>query len=56
MKMNEKEVVDLMKSSKTEREWNDNADKVKKACDGYPSFWYGAIVMSGVMSEVTSSF
>jgi len=49
--MTEKEVIELMSSSKNEAEWNENCDKVKKACNGYPSFWYGAIVLSGLMDR-----
>jgi len=49
--MNQQEVVDLMKSSKNEQEWNDNCDKVKKACGGYPDFWYPAVIMSGLAKE-----
>lgn len=48
---NQQEVEDLMKSSKSEKEWNENCDKVKKACGGYPPFWYSAIVMSGLASK-----
>ena len=49
------DVVTLMKSSKNEQQWNDNCDKVKAANGGnYPSFWFVAINLSGVMS-VTSS-
>jgi len=50
--MNEQEVVKLMKTSKTEEEWNNNCDKVKKACDGYPPFWYQAIILSGLMASL----
>ena len=46
--MNQQQVVDLMKSSKSETEWNQNCDKVKAACGGYPDFWYREIVMSGL--------
>jgi len=47
------EVVELMKTSRSEVEWNANCDRVKEACGGdYPSFWYTAIVMSGVMDSV----
>ena len=46
--MNEQEAVKLMKSSNTEAEWNDNCNKVKAACGGYPTFWYSAILQSGV--------
>jgi hypothetical protein len=54
--MTEQEVVDLMKSSKTEDEWNANCDKVKKAFDGYPSFWFSAIILSGVHGETVAAF
>ena len=54
--MNEQEVVALMKSSKSEAEWNANCDKVKKACGGYPPFWYSAIVLSGVAAKTATGF
>ncbi len=38
----------LMESSASESEWNANADKVKKANNGYPSFWFPTIVASGL--------
>lgn len=54
--MSEQQVVDLMKSSKTSHEWNDNCDKVKRACGGYPPFWYPAIIASGVAAMTQSQF
>ena len=54
--MNEQEVVALMKSSKSEDEWNANCDKVKKVCGGYPPFWYSAIVLSGIAAQIAASF
>lgn len=55
--MNEEEVKDLMKSSQTEAEWNANCNKVKAAFGGvYPSFWYQAIVASGLSREMTQIF
>ncbi len=54
--MTEQEVVALMKTSKTEAEWNKNCDKVKAACGGYPEFWFRALVISGVMRETTAAF
>lgn len=45
-------VRDLMRSSKNEKEWNDNCDLVKKANNGYPSFWYAEIILSGLITEV----
>ena len=56
LEMSEPEVVNLMKSSKNEQEWNDNADKVKKACGGYPSFWYVAIILSGVIAKTQATW
>lgn len=52
--MNEEEVVDLMDSSRSESEWNDNAAKVKQACGGFPVFWYRAIVASGLINRVAA--
>lgn len=46
-----KGVVEHMESSTSERDWNDRCDQVKAANDGYPSFWYSAVVLSGVMAR-----
>ena len=54
--MNQEEVVKLMESSKSEQEWNDNCDKVKKACGGYPPYWFAAINVSGLAKRVLESF
>ena len=49
------DVVSLMQSSKSESAWNDNCDKVKAANGGdYPSFWFAAIIMSGVINMAFS--
>jgi hypothetical protein len=45
-------VVALMKSSRSEAEWNANCDKVKATNNGYPSFWYKTIIASGLMSSI----
>lgn len=50
--MNQQEVIALMNSSKTEDEWNTNADIIKKKCGGWPPFWYAAIIASGLIQEV----
>ena len=50
------EVVNLMQSSKSEKEWNENADKVKAANGGYPGWWYAEIVLSGVMSKTVANW
>jgi hypothetical protein len=55
--MNEKEVVDLMESSRSEKEWNANCDKVKEACGGlYPMFWYEAITASRLLNRVRATW
>lgn len=54
--MNQQQVIDLMKSSKSESEWNDNCKKVKNECGCYPSFWWPAIVLSGLMAQVTATW
>ena len=54
--MTQCEVVALMKSSRSESEWNANCNKVKKACGGYPDFWHSAIVLSGVAAETAKKF
>lgn len=50
------QVVALMESSKSEAEWNVNRDKVKAACGGYPTFWYDAIIQSGLASRVAAGW
>lgn len=50
--MTETEVVNLMESSTSEKEWNSNCDKVKRRCNGYPDFWYAAVIQSGVANAV----
>lgn len=52
--MNREDVKNLMRSSKTENEWNENCDKVKKEFNGYPDFWYMDIIMSGLLNETKS--
>lgn len=52
--MSEQEVIDLMKSSKSNAEWNANCNIVLKEYNGvYPSFWYKAIIASGLESKTT---
>lgn len=50
------EVVALMSGSKSEQEWNANCDRVKKDFNGYPPFWYPAIVASGLAQRTAESF
>lgn len=53
--MTEVEVVELMETSQTEAEWNENCSIVKAAFGGqYPPFWWNEIKLSGVMAKVTA--
>jgi len=54
--MDKSEVIALMESSKSDNEWNENCDKVKDACNGYPDYWYREIVMSGLCDRVSQKF
>lgn len=49
-------VAKLMASSKSERDWDDNADKVKAANNGYPSFWFEKIENSGLAAATNAKF
>lgn len=53
----EGEVEALMSSSKSEAEWNANAELVKKRFGGeYPLFWYRTVVASGLYSLVAATW
>ena len=54
--MNEQEVVALMKSSKSEAEWNANCETVQESYGDYPPFWYSAIILSGLATTTMASF
>lgn len=47
------EVKTLMASSQTQEEWNAHCAQVKAAHGGhYPTFWYSAIITSGLWQRV----
>jgi hypothetical protein len=54
--MTQQQVIDLMSSATSERDWNDKCDQVKAAFNGYPSFWYSAIILSGLASKVQANW
>ena len=54
--MNQEQVLELMRSSKNETEWNANFDKVKSACGGYPDFWFSSIILSGLLKQVSAKW
>lgn len=48
-------VIALMESSETRKQWNANCDRVIAANNGdYPEFWHEAIVRSGIAGAVIS--
>lgn len=49
--MDPRELVELMASAKSEKDWNDKCDFVIKTCGGYPSFWYQTIILSGLLEK-----
>ena len=55
--MTKDEVIKLMTSSKSEKQWNENCDKVKAAHKGgYPSYWYETFIVSGVIAAMQKSW
>lgn len=54
--MTQQDVIDLMKSSTSESEWNKNCDKVKAHFEGYPQWWYSVIVLSGLAANVAKNW
>mgnify|MGYP001474847768 CR=1 FL=1 len=50
--MEKQEVKEIMQSSKSEQEWNENCDKIKEQNNGqYPDFWFETIILSGVLTK-----
>ena len=47
-------VTELMESSQSSQEWGDNADRVVSANDGYPPFWYSAVILSGLLGRISA--
>ena len=49
------DVVNYMRESTSEEDWNERCDAVKAANGNeYPGFWFMSIVMSGVAHEVAT--
>lgn len=56
LRMTQTQVVNLMRSSRSEREWNENCGRVKAACGGYPDFWYATIIQGGILVRAKTEF
>lgn len=55
--MTQDEVMALMESSKSDKEWNDNCEIVKRAHGGgYPDWWFTVMIMDGKISEISSKW
>ena len=52
----EEGVVAFMRSSRSDKEWRANCDKVKAANHGYPGFWFQAVITSGVAIEAKKNW
>ena len=50
------QAAQLMESSCTALEWDANCDKVKAANKGYPLWWHGVIVQSGLAKRTMAKF
>lgn len=48
-------VVEYMKQATSDEDWDQRCDAVKGANSGYPSFWYPAIIASGLYEQVSGS-
>ena len=49
-------VKGLLVKARDEKHWGDLVDEVKRACGGYPDWWFKEIVMSGFANTVTKGF
>lgn len=54
--MSKEEVIALMKSSKSDLEWNKNCDLVKEAYNGYPDWWYMEVIISGLLAATKANW
>ena len=52
----EQDVVEYMSLARSEHDWNARCDAVKEANNGYPQFWFVAIVPSGVAGKTAANF
>ena len=49
--MTKEEIIELMRNSNSEDEWNKNCDAVKRENNGgYPDWWYSEIIASGLVN------
>lgn len=55
--MTKEQVIALMASSKSSKEWDENCDKIKRYTRSvepnkeYPDYWYDEIILSGLFNR-----
>lgn len=55
--MTQDKALDLMKSSKSEKEWNNNQDAVKEAhANQFPDWWYDKVIASGLYYTIKQTW
>lgn len=55
--MTQLQVINLMRSARSEADWNNKCDIVKKAFSGsYPDWWFSTVIQSGLMTQVRQSW
>jgi hypothetical protein len=63
--MTKEEVLNLMKSSKSEQDWRDNCDIVKLAVSEgrisnpsghYPDYWFNEIICTGMYHKLKANW
>ena len=47
---------DFMRQSTSEEDWNRRLGQIKASCGGYPEWWYGAVVSSGLITQVAEQW
>jgi len=48
--------VELLKASKSDKEWNAACDAIKEANGGYPSWWYMVVIAQRLPQEVAAKW
>lgn len=55
--MDKKEVMELLESVQTYKQWADACDKIKRAHGyGYPDYWFKDVLQSGMADRILGRF
>jgi hypothetical protein len=53
MAHSKEDLIRIMESSNSKKEWNKNCKRVKMSCGGrFPKWWYREILVSGIFDNV----